>query len=235
MRLLTRRSIRSHRPFQGQGASLYLASGSIDPGADAILFRRQRLAVPFLQGPESTIGGTNVQKTARVGSCSDPTAQIAYTLPGKLANKVVWLQVRTFLSDVENESNYRPARIELNGSLAAPGSIDGTAELLNQEQRDGGVVRIRFRWIPATTGTQPTQFTAIRTAGPTSPANVVVAVDDSESVYELDTPALLDSAPYTYKIQAAAGSLTKDVLTGITVTADATGPTAPTAGSANPF
>lgn len=235
MRLLTRRSTRSHRPFQGQGASLYIVSGSTDPGPDAILFRRQRLAAPFLQGPESTIGGTNTQKTARVGSCANPTAQIAYTLPGSLANKIVWLQVRTFLSDVENESNYRPARVALNGSLAAPGSIDGTAELLNQEQRDGGVVRIRFRWVPATTGTQPTQFTAIRTAGPTSPTNVVADVEASESIYELDTPALLDSAPYTYKIQAAAGALTKDILTGITINADATGPTAPTSGSATAY
>ncbi len=51
-------------------------------------------------------------------------------------------------------------------------------------------------------------------------------------VIEIDTPALLDSGPYTYKIQASLSAVTDDVLTGVSVTADATGPDAPASATA---
>lgn len=227
--------MRGHRPFNGTGASLYIGSGAPDPGPESILFRLLRFgACLFLQGVQSTIGGTNVNKTARVASVSDPTDEIPYTLPGTLANTTVYAQVRAYKDDAENETNFRPVRIELDGSLADITGIHGTALLLDYEPRAAGVVRIRFAWIPARTGTQPAQFVAVRTAGPTSPANATITAVTRGRVYEIDTPALSDSAPYTYKIRAENGATTLDVLTGISITADATGPTAPTSGSASP-
>lgn len=235
MRILSHRSLRGHRPFNGTGASLYIGSGSPDPGPESVLFRRHRLARGrFLQGPESTIGDTGVNKTARVASVNDPTDEIPYTLPAGLASQTVYVQVRTFKDDVENETNFRPLRMELDGSLEDATAIHGTALLLDYEPLAGGIVRIRFVWIPARTGVQPTQFVAVRTAGPTSPANATVAATLRGHTYEIDTPALSDSAPYTYKIRAENGATTLDVLTGIAIQADATGPTAPTSGTASP-
>lgn len=233
MRIRSRRSLRGHRPFNGSGASLYIGSGTPDPGPESILYRRQRLgAGKFLQGPESTIGDTNVNKTARVASVANPTAAIPYTLPGSLASKTVYAQVRTYKDDCENETIFRPVRIELDGSLADITGIHGTAVLLDYEKRSGGIVRLRFLWIPARTGIQPTLFRALRTAGPTSPADATVPAVTRGRLYEIDTPALSDSAPYTYKIRAENGATTKDLLTGISITADATGPVVPTSGTA---
>lgn len=236
VRLVNPRDLRVHRPFAGQGASLYVGAGSPDPGTESVVFRRVRLrAAHWLQGVESTYGRTSLAKTARVAAVDDPVAAVDYPLPEALANQVVYLQVRTFRDDVENETNLRPARIELDGDLESAETIDGTATLLATEIRTGGIVRIRFAWHAARTGLVPTSFTAIRTAGPTSPANASVPATPFVRLVEIDTPALDDSGPYTYKIRAASGATTKDVLTGIVFTADATGPAAPTAPTSEPY
>jgi len=184
----------------------------------------------FTAGTETTIGGTNINKTARIDSVASPTKQFSVDTTA-LANTTVEFQVRTFKDDVENESNFRPLTLSFDGSGADVTSIRGSAVFLAAEIRAGGVVRLRFRYTPARSGLQPTSFTAIRTAGPSSPANATTDASTRPATYEIDTPALLDSAPYTYKIQAVSGSTTTDVLTGIVFTADATGPTAPTHGS----
>jgi hypothetical protein len=44
----------------------------------------------------------------------------------------------------------------------------------------------------------------------------------------LNTPPLLDSAPYTYTIRLENGASGINAMTGISVQADATGPPAPT-------
>jgi len=225
MRLRSKRTIRSHRPFEGQGASLY-RDGE---------FRHLRLwSGMFLPGAESTIGGNNVQKTARIDFVTDPTNQFLVDTTA-LANTTVEFQVRTFKDDVENESNFRPLTLSFDGDGEDVTSIVGRGVLLSIEIRAAGIVRLRFRWVADRSGLQPTSFLAIRTAGPSSPANATVTDSDGETLqsgyYEIDTPALLDSAPYTYKLQAKNGSATLDFITGITFTADATGPTAPTHGS----
>ena len=218
MRLRSRKTIRSHAPFTGAGASLYIDAA----------FRRSRLwSGHFLCGTESTIGGTNVQKTARVDYVSDPTASFAVAAPLSVTRVY---QVRTFKDAVENEGNYRPITVTYDGSGADATLILGYATLVAKEIRAGGIVRIKFRWIASRSGTQPTQFLAIRTAGPSSPANGSTSADGTGH-YEVDTPALSDASAYTYKIQAKAGAVTADVLTGITFTADATGPTVPTSGT----
>ena len=232
-RLRSKISLRSHRPFAGTGASLYVGHGSPDPGESSVEFRRLRLrAGSGLAGAESGIGDTNTAKTSRVDYVDDTVEEFSYTIPGAFASEVVYLQVCTFKDDVENTSNYRPARIELDGSLDTVDAITGTAVLLSQQQRDGGVVRLRFLWQPDTSGLTPTEFAAMRTAGPTSPADATVAYSTSGFLYEIDTPALSDASAYTYKIQARRGVMTADLLTGISVTADATGPVVPVSGSA---
>lgn len=216
MRILTRRSTRSHAPFTGEGASLYL-NGQ---------FRKLRVDCGICTcGPESR----DVDKTARVAFALDPTASITYSTVGLESATTVY-QVRTFKDGVENESNFRPLTVTLDADGADATAILGTATFYSTENRAGGIVRILFRWNSALSGIQPNTFTAIRTAGPSSPANATTSAIGG-GLYSIDTPALLDTAPYTYKIQASYGATTADVLTGIVFTADATGPTAPTNGT----
>jgi hypothetical protein len=238
MRIVPTRATRSNCPFQGKGASLYLGGGNPDPGASSILFRNLRawpLRGQFTAGAGSKIGGTNTQKTARVASVADPTAAFAYAVPGTYAGKTLYAQVRTFKDDVENETTAAPARLVLDGSLNNAAPVTGRARLLRPELRDGGVVRIRFQYFPDPTGLRPLLFRIQRTAGPTSPADVTLNYSAPNTLFEIDTPALSDSAPYTYKLRAENGATTLDLLTGITFTADATGPVAPTAPTALPF
>lgn len=238
MRIVPTRATRSNRPFQGQGASLYIGGGSPDPGPGSILYRNLR-AWPikglFTAGAGSKIGGTNTLKTARVATVSDPTASIPATVPGSFANQTLYAQVRTYKDDVENETILGAARLVLDGSLNNAAPITGSARLLKVEIRDGGIVRIRFQYFPVLSGLQPLLFRAMRTAGPSTPADVTQTYSASNNLVEIDTPVLLDSAPYTYTIRAENGATTLNLLTGITFTADATGPAAPTLATAIPF
>lgn len=232
MRLVPTRCTRSHAPFSGSGASLYLGVGS----ADAISYRNLRawpVGGTFTAGAGSKIGGTNTQKTARVASVSSPTTTITYAIPSTYWGQTVYLQVRTFASDCENETILNPQAVTLDGSGNSVNAILGTALLLAQTKLDGGQVRLRFRYVPAVSGIQPTQFRAHRTAGPTSPADATVSYSGYQQIYEIDTPALSDASPYTYTISAENGATTSNLLTGISVQADATGPTAPTLLSAD--
>jgi len=226
----------SAQPFSGSGASLYLASGVTDPGENAIQFRKTRLfGNHFLRGPETAIGSTGITKTNRIDSVSDPTAEFSLSLTG-YENKTLRLQVRTFKDDVEAEHNFRSAVVVIDGAGEDDTGILGTATLLSAQKRAGGIVRLRFIYNKALTGHQPDTFTAMRTAGPTSPADVpITALDAPRVTYEIDTPALTDAGTYTYKIQASVGLITADVLTGISITADASGPPAPTSGTAIPY
>lgn len=212
----------NHQPFAGQGVSLYVTIG------DTVQYRNQCIiGGGILRGSEVDFSSGPVTKTARIDSVSSPATSITPTWNSDWEGETVSVDIRTYKDGVENEStNFRT--IEVDGSGNAAGGIEGTATLLGLQQRDGGIVRIRFTWTPARTGLQPETFTAIRTAGPTSPANVeYVLTSTGRQVIEIDTPVLSDASPYTYKIQAAAGAETLDILTGISVTADATGPTAP--------
>ena len=217
MRIQNKRCTRSQRPFAGTGASLY---------RDGI-FRRLRVDTGiYTAGPESRL----TTKTAAIDSVQAPTHQFSFDSTG-LAGQTVTYQVRPFKDDVENTSNFRPLTITFDGDGNDGTGILGTATYVSQEQRAGGVVRLYFRYDPSRSGTQPVTFQAIRTAGPTSPATASTEFRRGKFLYSIDTPALSDASAYTYKIRAVAGSITADLVTGITVIADATGPAAPTSGT----
>ena len=214
-------TIFNHQPFTGSGVSLYVTAGS------SVQYRNLRLIHgSILRGTEFDCGGTSVLKTARNTFAASPVTAITATIDPSDTYEV---DIRTFRDNVENESdNYRTRSITVDGSGDDTSTIQGTATLLDYEKRDGGIVRIRFMWEPAADGVQPDTFTAIRTAGPTSPANASVTVDAGvRLLVTIDTPTLSDASAYTYKIQASLSAVTADVLTGISLTADATGPAAP--------
>lgn len=215
-------TIFNHQPFTGAGVSLYVTAGS------SVQYRNKRLIHgSILRGTEFDCGATSVLKTARKTFAASPVSSISYTVAPSATYAV---DIRTFRDNVENETdNYRTRSITLDSGGDDTSTIQGTATLLDYEKRDGGIVRLRFLWEPSADGVQPDTFTAIRTAGPTSPADIAVTVTAGiRTVVEIDTLALSDASAYTYKIQASLSAVTADVLTGISVTADATGPTAPT-------
>lgn len=211
----------NHAPFSGAGVSVYATIGT------TVRYRNIRvISGSIVRGTEFDCGASSVLKTARITSVSSPADDVSFDKTPYIG-QTVSIDIRTYRDNVENE-HAGGVTMTLDGSGDPVSSIDGTATLLATEQRDGGIVRIRFIWLPALTGLQPSTFTAIRTAGPSSPANVDYTAGTGRQLIEIDTPALSDASPYTYKIRATSGATTSDVLTGISVTADATGPSAPT-------
>lgn len=224
-------------PFEGEGVSLYAESGT------SVQFRRplylggsslgkRKLGGVLRLPANSRISSTEnrsvpLPRTLRVASQAAPDVSLDYTLPGAWYPGQVTLALRTYKDGFENE-DLTIKTVTLNASGEFDASLAGTAVLLSTQQRDGGVVRIRFSWVNTGTLT-PTSIKLIRTAGPTSPADQTYAYV-GDGTYEIDTTALSDASAYTFKIQmvVASPSTTADILTGISVTADATGPTAPT-------
>lgn len=209
------------QPFDGSGTSLYVTVGS------AVQYRELRV---ISRSPRPLPA---ITKTSRVAAAADPAVSIEYSLPAGLASQQIAVDVRRYADDWEqlNDNAYIQTRV-LDASRDDDTGILGTAQLLSTEIRAGGIVRLRFRYLPSASGLTPETFTASRTAGPTTPDDVAIVYDSTAPFQEIDTPALSDASAYTYKITAASGAVTLDVLTGITFTADASGPPAPIAGSA---
>lgn len=218
MRIGNKPALFSDRPFTGDGYSLYVTAG------DTVQYRNHRLIGRSL-GPQPAGKGARVGTIAPGGT---------YNLPLELLNQDVSFDVRRFHKDVENESdNYRTANISIDGSGEGQSTINGHGSIISQEILAGGIVRIRMRYFPARDGIQPNLFRLTRTAGPTSPADITLNITVlTVTGLEFTTTALSDASAYTYTIRAENGATTKELITGLSVNADATGPTAPTAATA---
>ena len=235
-RIRSPRSAFNDRPFAGSGASLYATIG------DTVIYRGLRVLSSQRRGKwikgtggRHDIAATSVLKTIRVASAASPAESIPYTLPASFASQTVTFDVRQYADDVENTTdNFRTVVKEIDGSLEDGTGILGTAVLLSVEARSGGICRIRFNYYDNAEGVQPTVFRASRTAGPSSPTATSASYTANQRLVEIDTEALLDSSPYTFKITAenTGGTVTEDMIVGITVQADATGPAAPVSGTA---
>lgn len=246
----------SHLPFDGgRGVSLYLGIGSgpgVDPGPNSVKFRSLRL-IPqrrkdrHKRGPVFVRGsgfdyGNGVQKTSAVAVVKHPTAAISYSLPTALADRIVYLQVRVHDQHVENTTNFRPIRLNLDGDREHSDEILGSGRLMSIEKRDGGGVLIRFVYDRDRNGIQPTEFVLTKTSGPGTVADVTTTYYGPSSFhpfgrrsYEIESPALTDGASYVFQILARNGATTKALVgnagggsANINVTADAAGPPAPT-------
>jgi len=112
-------------------------------------------------------------------------------------------------------------------------AILGSAVVLSQDVRAGGIVIIRIRYDKSLDGTQPNNFNLQRTAGPSSPSDVATAYACRERFIVITTTGLRDSSAYTFTIEAedSVTGTTLAVITGLSVTADASGPIAPINGS----
>ena len=237
-RILSPRSAFNDRPFEGSGASLYATiGGRVLYRANRVLptGRRRRNGWIKGQGGRHNIAAPSVLKTTRVASAASPATSIPYTLPSTFEDQLVTFDVRQYANDVENTTdNFRTVAKEIDGDLEDGTGILGTAILLSVVPRAGGICRIRLNYFDNPDGVQPTVFRASRTAGPSSPAATTASYSPGQTLVEIDTEALLDSSPYTFKVTAenSGGTVTEDLIVGITVQADATGPAAPISGSA---
>lgn len=220
------------KPFAGNGASLYAGA----PGGTKAQYRKLRILDGVIlkgQGGEFQAGASSVLKTARVAHVSSPTNTLTFAVPTAWHSQTVPIDVRHHQDNVECEVS-QPRLITFDSSGVPINVILGTAYLLDQQQRDGGVMRLIIVWQPSTSGVQPNSFTLHRTAGPTSPADIVVSYNGTDRTVEFDTGALNDASAYTFSISCAdsVSGATATLLTGISVQADATGPGAPTGGGA---
>lgn len=233
-------------PFSGEGVSLYATIGRRVQYRDLRILpggTRRRRRAGWIKGSTGNHDIANaVTKTARVDSVADPGTSINWALPAAFipgaGTQNASFDVRRYKDHVENESyNFGTITVPIDSAGDGDNQILGSGELISVQIRDDGDVRIRFRYRPAASGIQPTVFKAVRTAGPTSPADVSITAFEDETDLEIEVPSLSDASAYTYKITAEneAGTITLDVITGIQFTADATGPTAPTDGIAEPW
>lgn len=210
------------RPFEGSGTSLYANTGTTTKyRAVRVIPKRHPRGLPA------------IRKTSRVSVVYDPTSSFSYPIPGAWASSAVVFDIRRFKDDVENLStDFDTIKASLDGDLEDVTLISGRATLLAPEIRAGGVVRLRFRYHASDTGPAPSLFTWARTAGPTSPASSTIEFQEGVAVYEVDTPALSDASPYTYRLTATDMTNSVTLLSGVVFTADASGPPAPTLVSA---
>ena len=235
-RIATPTCLFNAQPFSGEGWSVYADVGATVPYRHQRLVGggRRRRRTGYIKGAGGNHDiATSVPKTARVASGSGSPINVA--IPAAWASQNVVWDVRHYKDHVENlTDNFRTATTTLDSNRDDASGIFGTATLLAVERRAGGICRIRLRYRSSLNGVQATVARATATAGPTSPSDATVTIRDRQRIIEIDTPALDDSAPYTYSVivENAAGTVTKTVLSGIVVQAAGTGPIAPTGGTA---
>jgi hypothetical protein len=209
------------RPFVETGVSLYVTLG------DAVRYRRARVGSrrsPICGGDRSNYD--HWPKTLRREFVSSPDDSISFSLPETLIEATVIVDVRRCESGIENDSTgFRTLSLTIDDDGHGVPNISGSATALAPVVLAGGIVRLRFVWVAGLGGVVPTQFRAVRTAGPTSPADVVQPYAGGTLV-EIETIALLDSAPYEFQIVAENAGVSAIVLAGYAVQADASGPPA---------
>lgn len=217
----------NHKPFDGDGYSLYANTGT------TVKYRNRRLLCGDpLGSAELAFGATNVEKTARRDTVEPGDT---WTIPSSFQSQTVSFDLRRYKDDVENETyNYRTVTMAIDGSGDGTTAINGTATLISKEVQAGGIVVIRIRYFKTDNGVQPNLFSLVRTAGPTAPGNIEVIqpIVQPATLITFTTGALNESSAYTFKVTASNDATTKDVLTGISITAATSGPAAATTATA---
>lgn len=217
------KALHGARPFQGQGASLYVTSGETVQYRRLVLGGRRRV---LRQG----WSGRNA-KTLRVASdtgVSGAQIDFAHDISALPAGEYT-ADVRHFLDDIENlTTNAGTLRFEIDGSAEPVDAVLGSATWLEPTILSGGIVRLRWTWHPALHGTQPDTFRVVFTAGPTSPSDLTLDVTAGLFEYELLTGALDDASEYTVSLKAELDAVSTTLLSGKQFQADATAPATPT-------
>lgn len=173
-------------------------------------------------------GAVSFLKTLALVQVSSPTTTISYSFPSTAWGQKLWIQLRTFAGDYENESLFRPVQITLDGSGNIFEFLSGIYQLLSVAVGDGGSAVINFTWVLNSQSVPVAHFVATRVSGPTSPGptSVVPASGRIQAV----TISGLSTGTYVFALTAvstlgtifACGSVTVTIPAAPTTTATLT-------------
>lgn len=209
----------------GYGVALYLGPPGVDDPA-RITYRNIRCLGqhPFI--PIGTVwdpGGDYFIRETAVAVVKSPTTQISVALDATYTSVTFWCQIRTHQDSIENETIWRQIRVSVDASQDGDETIDGTALIIATQKLDGGGLRLKWLYLPATTGLQPVSFALTPTSGPTTPDDATATYQNGRLDYSVDVTGLTDAGAYGWNLNAINGSVTT-TLTTVTFTADGSGP-----------
>lgn len=228
----------THQPFAGgTGSALYVGHDdpANKPGPQIIQFDRGELfdGHAFISLGELILGGTNVTKTRAVAIVKDPAVEFEYSLPDAMLDQTIWAQVRRHAGGVENPTIYQPIKITADAEGEGVDTIGGHGRITAITKFAGGGFEFQFRWMPSLNGLPPAQFRLEKTAGTGTIADVLLTYVARQTRYKIAVTGLTDAEAYTFNLSAENGTATKLLPyageTDLDVTADASGPPAPTA------
>jgi hypothetical protein len=202
------KTIPVNRPFAGgPGLKVYGGVGS-DP--TAIAYRANKIF-----DPQCLPLNPSFNNDVSLATVNSPTAVATFTAPAAWFGQTVWLNVRTFGGDLENEQIAGARRLDLDGSGNAKVIFAGTGYLLGVDPVDSGGAVVRFIWKQDSNSVGADHFAAVRLTGPTSPADFVVT-PSSARIARLRLTSL-SVGTYTFRIEVRRSGSTSITLGTATV------------------
>jgi hypothetical protein len=188
----------TNRPFQGtKGAKLYGGLG----GPENIQYRQNKI----FDGRHLPLNPIDSNDTS-LATVVSPTNQFVVALPAAWwGHDDIWLQVRTFEADYENETIYRPRNLSLDGSGNTVAIVSGTSLILGVDVGLSGTATIRFVWTPDLNCAALTAFAAVWLSGPTVLGTLTQGVAGSRNqAFELTGLAV---GTYSFRLEARSGAV----------------------------
>jgi len=182
-----------NRPFQGSlGAKAYAGLGT----PQDIQYRPQKTFCAK-HVPINPVFNNDVSVATTISGANTLTFSAPVAWWGR---DDIWIQIRTFQGDFENESIYRPVNLALDNTGSIVKILAGTGSLLRVVLNPGGSAKIEFNWTRAFNCAPLTGFAAVQTAGPTT----IALVSGPVSSTRIQTLTINGMSPgtYTFTIQA---------------------------------
>ncbi|WP_440591895.1 hypothetical protein [Schlesneria sp.] len=188
----------TNRPFEGsKGAKLYAGLG----GPDQIPYRHHKI----LDGRHPPLNPPASNDTS-IATVVSPVNQFVTALPAAWWGRDdIWLQVRTFEGDHENESIHGPRNVALDGNGDVIGIVAGAANVLGVDVGSTGSATIRFVWTPEPNCAALTDFAAVWLSGPSVLGTLLQAPSGSRIQAFLLTG--LSAGTYSFRLEARAGAV----------------------------
>lgn len=191
-----------NRPFSGNlGVRLYAGLGS--PAAIRYrvnqIFARHLLNLSPLPSNDVALG-------------TGPTSPLAVTFPSSwFGRNDIWLQLRTFANDFENDSIYRPVNISLDSNGNTSVILSGSVTVIDVTPKANGQADVQFVWTPAQGSVTPDGFQTVVVSGPNAPSQGLWTLQNQR--VQKDTLTGLVVGTYSFRMDAVSGSVAVTVAT----------------------
>lgn len=231
------RVFQHHRPFVvvssrfagDRGVGLYLSPPDA-AGSELIRFRNTRLypsrdCLGVYVG-EYQPGGEDLLNDATLAVVKEPATELEYTLPAEylVEGTTFWAQLRVHEDGLEDDTLYRPRQFVV-GPAGEAETILGTAAVIRKVKLDGGGLRLVFEYVASLSGPQPESFLIRKISGTGTIADVEVSAVLGQRDYSADVAGLTGGAAYVFELLGVFDGEETSLISGITFTADAAGPT----------